>query len=102
MSRFRSIVSLAAVTFAGASNHSFTPRNKAFFADERLVSFVRPGLAITVQSAQIAADGTISPVFTIPDRKGPPVDRAGIEPPGAVSTSFVAAYLPENQSQYVA
>jgi len=90
------------VTLAGASNNSFTPRNKAFFADEKLVSFVRPGLVFTIQSAQIASDGTISTVFTISDPKGLPLDRDGIVTPGAVSTSFVAAHIPTNQSQYVA
>ena len=56
----------------------------------------------TIQSAQIASDGTISTVFTITDPKGVPLDREGIVTPGAVSTSFVAAYIPANQSQYVA
>ena len=81
---------------------SFTTRNKAFFADEELVAFVRPGLMIKIQSAQIASDGTISTVFTITDPKGAPLDREGIVTPGAVSTSFVAAYIPANQTQYVA
>ena len=56
----------------------------------------------TIQSAQIASDGTISTVFTIADPNGVPLDREGIVTPGAVSTSFVAAYIPANQSQYVA
>src|SRR5262245_14454118 len=102
MLKLRSVASLVAVTLGAASNNSFTPRNKAFFADEKLVSFVRPGLVITIQSAQIASDGTISTVFTIADPKGVPLDRDGIVTPGAVSTSFVAAYIPANQSQYVA
>ena len=91
-----------AVTLAGASNSSFTRRNKAFFADKKLVAFVRPGLVFTIQSAQIANDGTISTVFTISDPKGVPLDREGIVTPGAVSTSFIAAYIPADQSQYVA
>lgn len=102
MLKLRSVASLVAVTLGAASNNSFTPRNKAFFADEKLVSFVRPGLVFTIQSAQIASDGTISTVFTIADPKGLPLDRDGIVTPGAVSTSFVAAYIPANQSQYVA
>ena len=102
MLKLRSVASLVAVTLGAASNNSFTPRNKAFFADEKLVSFVRPGLMFTIQSAQIASDGTISTVFTIADPKGVPLDRDGIVTPGAVSTSFVAAYIPANQSQYVA
>src|SRR4051794_1882817 len=102
MRKFRSIASLVAVTLAGASNNSFTPRNKAFFADEKLVSFVRPGLVIKIESAQIASDGTISTVFTTTDPMGVPLDREGIVTPGVISTSFIAAYIPPNQTQYVA
>jgi OmcA/MtrC family decaheme c-type cytochrome len=91
-----------AVTLTGASNPSFTSRNKAFFADEKLVSFVRPGLMIAIDSAQIASDGTISAVFRITDPSGVPLDREGIITPGPVSTSFVAAHIPANETQYVA
>jgi OmcA/MtrC family decaheme c-type cytochrome len=90
-----------AVTLASASNHSFTPRNKAFFADEKLVAFVRPGLVITIESAEITGDGTISTVFKISDPRGVPLDREGIVTPGPVSLSFIAAYIPANQPQYV-
>lgn len=102
MPRVRSVASLVAVTvIAATTNHSYTPRNKAFFADERLVAFVRPGLAFRVESAQIASDGTISTVFRITDPAGAPLDREGIVTPGSVSTSFIAAYIPANQVQYV-
>ena len=102
MLKLRSVASLVVVALGAASNSSLTPRNKAFFADKKLVSFVRPGLVITIRSAQIASDGTISTVFTIADPNGVPLDREGIVTPGAISTSLIAAYLPENQSQYVA
>ena len=38
---------------------SFRPTEKAFFADERTVNYVRPGLDMKVTKAEIAADGTI-------------------------------------------
>ena len=86
----------------GATTNPFTKNQKARYADPSVVAFVRPGLVFKIQSAQIASDGTISTVFTITDPNGAPLDRDGIVTPGAVSTSFIAAYIPANQSQYVA
>src|SRR4051794_30405513 len=86
---------------AGASIGPFSRNEKAFYADKNLASFVRPGLAITVSSAEIAGDGTISVTFAITDSAGAPLDRAGLSTPGAVSLSFIAAYIPQNSQQYV-
>ena len=77
-------------------------KNQGFLADEKLVSFVRPGLVIKIDSAQIASDGTISTVFRTTDPMGVPLDREGILTPGVISTSFIAAHIPPNQTQYVA
>ena len=65
----------------------------AFFADEKLVSFVRPGLVFTIQSAQIASDGTISTVFN-QRSKGLPLDRDGIA--RRSFDEFVAAHVDES------
>src|SRR5215203_1058518 len=86
----------------GATTSPFSKNQKARYADPSLVAFVRPGLVFKIQSAQIASDGTISTVFTIADPNGAPLDRDGIVTPGPVSTSFIAAHIPANQSQYVA
>jgi OmcA/MtrC family decaheme c-type cytochrome len=66
------------------------------------MAFVRPGLVITVNSSEIASDGTISTTFTLADPMGAPLDRLGVTTPGAVSLSFVAARIPMGQQQYVA
>src|SRR4051812_7959491 len=86
----------------GAPAARISRNQKAFYADANTVAFVRPGLVFTIESAQIASDGTISTVFRIADPSGVPLDREGIITPGAVSTSFIAAYIPANQTQYVA
>ena len=39
---------------------AFTVHDKAYYASEATVNFVRPGLVITIVSANIAQDGTIS------------------------------------------
>jgi OmcA/MtrC family decaheme c-type cytochrome len=86
---------------AGAAIRPFTRNQKAFYADHQLVAFVRPGLVIKIQSAQIAQDGTISTVFSLTDPEGLPLDRTGVTTPGAVSLNFIAAYIPQGQQQYV-
>jgi len=63
---------------------------------------VRPGLTITITSATIASDGTITAVYTLTDPSGLPLDAGGVSTPGAISLSYVAAMLPNNQEQYVA
>jgi OmcA/MtrC family decaheme c-type cytochrome len=78
----------------------YTPRDKAFFADPAAIEFVRPGLFITINSAKIAADGTITVVYSIADPKGLPLDSTGVTTPGPVSLSFVAAVIPADQTQY--
>jgi hypothetical protein len=65
-----------------------------------LVDFVRPGLVAKIAAASIAQDGTIQVQFTLTDPEGLPLDRTGITTPGAVSTSFVAAFLPQGQNDY--
>src|SRR5690242_17301780 len=79
---------------SGAPNAGYNRNQKAFFADPKLVSFVRPGLVIKITSAQVAQDGTISVNFAITDPHGLPLDRAGVTTPGSVSLSFIAAYIP--------
>jgi OmcA/MtrC family decaheme c-type cytochrome len=62
---------------------------------------VTTGLVIKVQSASVAADGTISATVTIVDSAGAPLDRLGAATAGVVTLSFVAATIPAGQEQYV-
>jgi len=64
--------------------------------------FIRPGLVIKVQTAQIAGDGTISVEYTLADPRGVPLDQAGVVTAGTISLSFVAATIPQGQEQYIA
>jgi OmcA/MtrC family decaheme c-type cytochrome len=90
------------VYLVSADGPEFSITEKAAYANAYLVSFVRPGLTFKIVSAQIAADGTISARFTVTDPKGAPLDRDGVYTPGAVSSSFIAAYIPKGKTQYVA
>jgi OmcA/MtrC family decaheme c-type cytochrome len=80
----------------------FSKHEKAYYADPATINFVRPGLVITVNTASIASDGTIATTFTVTDPQGLPLDRTGVTTPGAISLSFVAAYIPKGQEQYTA
>jgi OmcA/MtrC family decaheme c-type cytochrome len=93
-------VVLAVSLVAAQQKHHFSPREKAFYADAQTVEFVNPGLTITVTGATIAANGTITVQYTLTDPTGLPLDSAGVQTPGTISTSFVAGYIPNNQEQY--
>lgn len=98
--RVAAIVVLIAATLASAPRRPYSTHEKAFFANDQTVQFVRPGLVIKVNSAQIAADGTITAIYTITDPQTLPLDLAGVTTPGNISLSFVAAVLPNDQGQY--
>jgi OmcA/MtrC family decaheme c-type cytochrome len=102
-SAFAFFTLITSAILTGAPGKSpYRPTEKAAFADPRTVDFVRPGLAIRVNSAEITTDGVISVVFTVADPRGLPLDRTGVTTPGAVALSFVAAHIPNGQRQYVA
>ncbi len=93
---------LAVAVAAGnpAMHRPFTPRDRAYFLDPQTVAFIAPGLNISIQSAAIANDGTITTTYTVTDPNGLPLDMAGSTTPGAISLSFLAAYIPKGQEQY--
>ena len=82
--------------------HQYSPLEKAYYADAQTVQFVNPGLTITINSAQIAADGTITTVYTLSDPNGLPLDAAGVTTPGPITLGYIAAVLPNNQEEYTA
>ena len=93
---------LGSVVLISAPKPPFTAHDKAFYLDQNLVNFVRPGLVFDIVSAEIAADGTIKVRVKVTDPRGLPLDRLGVFTPGNVSMSFVAAYLPAAGAKYVA
>ncbi|MES1258618.1 MAG: OmcA/MtrC family decaheme c-type cytochrome [Acidobacteriota bacterium] len=107
--RYRWIVwiGLVAASVAGGAvlkkpiNRLYNSHQKAFFLNTQTVEFVRPGLTISVLSAAVAGDGTITATYTVTDPSGLPLDMAGVTTPGTISLSFLAAYIPKGQEQYL-
>jgi hypothetical protein len=101
--RISAFVGLIALCLVGQTKKlAYSPRDRAFYADPTLVDFVRPGLAITINSANITSGGAISVTYTLADPSGLPLDAAGVNTPGVVSLAYVASYIPKGQAQYVA
>jgi hypothetical protein len=90
---FAGAVALSLAAAPVALKQIYSPREKAFFADDATVQFVRPGLVIKITSAQVASDGTITSTISITDPQGLPLDRNGVFTPGTVAISMVAATI---------
>src|SRR5579863_3462417 len=100
--RIAAFVALIALCLTGQTKkHQYSPREKAFYADPALVDFVRPGLAITINSASISSTGAITINYTLADPSGLPLDATGVTTPGAIGMTYFAAYIPKGQDQYV-
>lgn len=103
LGRYVAVLTLVAgsvLLMSAPKRAGFSKYDKAAFADPNTVQFVRPGLTIKVVSANIAGDGTISVDYKLTDPDGLPLDLAGVQTPGAVSVSFLAAYIPKGQQQF--
>lgn len=95
------LVLVGSVALLSSEQSPYNPSQKAFYADEAVVAFVRPGLTIKVTGHEIATDGTVKARFKLTDPKGLGLDRDGITTPGNVSVSFILARIPAGEQQYV-
>jgi OmcA/MtrC family decaheme c-type cytochrome len=102
LARASAIGAVLTLTLASETHNPYSPREKAYFADAQTVQFVRPGLNLAINSATIAADGTITAVYTMTDPNGLPLDAAGITTPGTIALGYIATVLPNDKEQYLA
>jgi len=93
-------VLVGAICLQSEGSYTFSTHDKAFYTSANVINFVRPGLVFKVASAQIAQDGTITARVLVTDPQGIPLDKDGINSPGAVSISLCAAAIPKGQKQY--
>jgi OmcA/MtrC family decaheme c-type cytochrome len=95
------LVLAIAITLTGAKKSPYGPHDKAAYASQAVIDFLRPGLVITVNSATMASDGTITAVYTLADPAGLTLDAAGVNTPGPITLSYISAYIPNSAEQYV-
>ena len=94
------IVTLFALTLTGAGRINkdlYSMNQKAHYADRCVVGFVRPGFNIAINSASVAADGTMTAVVTVTDTAGLPLDVYGITTPGVVRLKLHDGLHPEQR-----
>jgi OmcA/MtrC family decaheme c-type cytochrome len=96
------VVVAVAVASQGSLRSHFTKHDKAYYASNQILDFVRPGLNLTITGASINSGGTITANFTVADPAGLPLDLAGVTTPGAIRVSFIAAAIPKGQEEYTA
>jgi len=72
----------------------YTALEKAYYATANEIAFYRLGLKFTIVDITIPSDRRPVVTYKITDDAGRPLDRDGVLTPGAVSTSFILAYLP--------
>jgi len=95
------IILAIAITMTGARKTAYGPHDKAAYTSPVIIDFLRPGLVVTINSATMASDGTITAVYTLADPSGLQLDAAGVYTPGPITVSYLAAYIPNNAEQYV-
>jgi len=90
------LIAASAADRPAKQNKAFTPQSLNGFPA------VATGVVVKIKSASIAKDGTITARFTLTDSQGAGLDVNGIQTPGTLSVRFVAAFIPNGQSQYTA
>jgi OmcA/MtrC family decaheme c-type cytochrome len=90
----------AASLVSGLGKQTFSAIEKAFYADEKTINFVRPGLELKILAAVVNPNGSMAVRIRITDPLGVPLDRLGVFTPGPVNISFVAAFLPKDKNVY--
>lgn len=99
------LLGIVAVALTSATKSSFTVHDKAFYATDATVDFVRPGMVVKILSAAIAQDGTITAKVSFSDPTGLPLDKDGVLTPGAISggnPGMLADVMPKGATQFTA
>jgi len=79
----------------------FTEADQAYYLDEELYTFIRPGLVFTLIDFEIPGDNQPLVTFSIKDPGGLPLDPTGVYTPGPVDLRFMLAYIPTGEENKV-
>jgi OmcA/MtrC family decaheme c-type cytochrome len=79
---------------------AYTPKQKEFWLPEELVTYVRPGFHITVNSVTIGPDRRPVVDLSFTDDLGQPLDRTGAVTPGTLSVSMILAWYDPGVRHY--
>src|ERR1051325_7969123 len=86
----------------GSPAPRFTPQQIEAYRSDDTISYIRPGLKITINSVKIGSDRKPVVDFNLTDSLDQPLDRLGKVTPGPVSLSFVLSYYDPAVRQYTA
>ncbi|MBI2817333.1 MAG: OmcA/MtrC family decaheme c-type cytochrome [Acidobacteria bacterium] len=88
------------LTIAGdGPKPTYQPSDKAYYLTDAQLSWIRPGLKLTIQKVEFAPP-SVQVTFRIADDADQGLDRLGIQTPGAVSASFVIARIKPGDTQF--
>src|SRR5260370_2003632 len=80
--RIAFLLGIVAMALTSATKRTFSIQDKAFYASDATVDFVRPGIVVKILSAAIAQDGTITATVSFTDPQGLPLHKDGVLTPG--------------------
>ena len=80
----------------------YSIHEKAYYADAATVEYVQPGLTITVNSAAVSANGTITVNLHADGSQRVASGHGRCHHSGAISLSYIAATIPNGQEDYTA
>jgi OmcA/MtrC family decaheme c-type cytochrome len=95
------LILAVAISLTGAKKSPYGIHDKAAYANQTVIDFLRPGLVVTINSASMGSDGTITAVYTLADPAGLNLDVNGVYTPGPITVSYISGYIPNNAEQYV-
>ena len=103
--RIAFLLGIVAVALTSATKRTYSVHDKAFYANDATIDFVRPGLVVKILSAAIAQDGTITVTVSFTDPQGLGLDKDGVLTPGSISAGspgVIADVMPKGQTQFTA
>jgi OmcA/MtrC family decaheme c-type cytochrome len=95
------VMGVSATVWGAETNDEpkYLPSEKEFYLSPAELAFVQPGLKLEIQGVEVTGD-TVTVTFRITDNNNQPLDRLGVETPGAVSTSWQLARINPGDTQY--